>query len=177
MSKASENYTNRCAQLEVKYLKNIIIKTAIYLFLFVVSTIIAWFLDWEIHKNTFKLYRFLTNDKLGFHGKNFHFTSGQIYYFSFFIFIVTYFNKFQKGFFKKVLKQFLVSIIFLILSLLSISYFESHLMLAQCTQCDDGTFIASYNSVDPGFNFGVSILIGLIPTLVAWLKKQRTTHR
>lgn len=65
------------------------------------------------------------------------------------------------------MKSGILSILIFTVFLIAISSLDANMKVAECTACDDGIRTIDWNGISYGLILGISILISIIPSLVA----------
>ena len=119
------------------------------------------------------LYRYFTNGKISFIGKNFHFFSLTfIWSFGIFCVIMAYIQIGQST--TKVIRNVIVMIFILILTTSVICYFGSQSKIIECTACDDGNIRLHYNEVNYNLIFLSSLIITSLPNVIKPFKNKKS---
>jgi len=117
------------------------------------------------------LYKITTNNGIQFYGKGFFlFFSSQYYILFGLAFLFFGVINWQSNL-KKVLISFLFLVLLFSISLIAICAFDANLKIITCTMCDDGIFKINRNGINYETIILISLVIGLIPSLVKSIRK------
>tara|TARA_R110002073_G_scaffold108336_5_gene243533 strand:+ start:114875 stop:115321 length:447 start_codon:yes stop_codon:yes gene_type:complete len=123
-----------------------------------------------LRNQTHNLYRWTTNNKIHFVGKNIYFFAHPLYYISFGIWFTL--NSFYSNI-KSSLKSLLLSITIFIVFTIIVAFIDGNLRVIVCTACDDGILKLHYNSVNFGLILGISALLSLTPVIFKLIKLKK----
>ena len=154
------------------------IKAIILLILVFISTVIVSFYFENIYRVFVRhLFNFYQGDKIKFVGKNFHLFASQYLLIAFGLFCVLLtmllYGQSKKG---RVAYLSLTIILFFISTIVT-TYIDSTGYVVECTACQDGVRSLHYNAINYDFHFITSLIVGLLPLLWTFLKKQISKRR
>ena len=134
------------------------------------------------NENSYRvLVRFFFNlfqgDKIKFVGKNFHLFASPYFVVAFGLFsvlftLILYGQSKKSGFFYSAL-----AIILFFITTMVTTYLDSKFKIIECTACQDGIRSLHYNAVNYDFHFITSLVVGLLPLLWTFIKKQISKRR
>lgn len=113
------------------------------------------------------LYKYFTDDKLIFIGKNFHLFASLKFVLTFSIFCSVLFFALSRNIFYNKIKAIFYSFLIWFLTINILSFIDSKGLVIQCTACNDGIKRINYNEINYDSNFVLSILTTLL--VVLWL--------
>lgn len=111
-----------------------------------------------------------TSNRIKFTGKNFHLFNSNFYYVSFGVsFLIFCLGNINKQL-KRILKSGILNILIFTVVLITTSSVDANMKVAECTACDDGIRTIHWNGINYGLILGISILISVIPSVIALIK-------
>ncbi len=122
-------------------------------------------------------FNFFQGDKIKFVGKNFHVFASPSLVVSFGLFSVL-FTLLLRGQSNK--SRFVyptLTIILFFVTTTATTYIDSLGKVAECTACQDGVRSLHYNAVNYDFHFITSLVVGLLPLLWTFVRKQISNRR
>lgn len=148
------------------------------LLVFVLTSLLAIYYEdkyWALIRFFFK---FFQADKIKFVGKYVYFFPHPYSYIAFGVFSVLFmmllYRQNKKG---RFIYLGLAIILFFFITTIVTTYIDSLGKVAECTACPDGVRSLHYNEVDYDFHFITSLVMGLLPLLWVFLKKQMSKRR
>ena len=115
-------------------------------------------------------FKFFQKDKINFIGNDFHFPS--LYFVvSFGLFSVILTMLLRELSTKARIIYLVLAIILFFITTITTSYIDSFGKVVECTICNDGVRSLNYNEVKYDFHFFTSIVVGVLPLFLIFLKK------
>ena len=154
-------------------LKNILL----LLLVFILTVVIAFYFENSYRVLVRHLFNFFQGDKIKFVGKNFHLFASPYLLVAFGLFCVTLTVLLYGQSKKRRLIYFgLTTLLFFITTFVT-TFFDSTGYVVECTACQDGVRNLHYNEINYNFHFITSLVVGLLPLLWAFFKKQISNRR
>jgi len=140
---------------------------------FVISVVLAFYFE-EFYRSTVRFfYKYLSDNKIQFVGKNFNFFINYYFLLSFGLYCVLFVKSINKKS-KEIFLRIFISVFLFLISTILISYIDSVLKIVECTACDDGIRKLNYNEINYNFNFIFSIIIALLPILISKIRNLKS---
>jgi len=142
------------------------------LLLFILTIILAVY-----NENSYRilvrfLFNFFQGDNIKFVGKNFHLFASPYLVVAFGLFSVLLAILLYGQSRKLRFVYFGLTIVLFFFTTITTTYIESTGYVVECTACQDGVRNLHYNAINYDFHFITSLVVGLLPLLWTFLKKQ-----
>ena len=144
---------------------------------FVLTVTVAFYYENSYRVFVRFFFKLFQGDNLKFVGKNFHLFASTYFVVAFGLFSVV-FTLLLRGQTKK--GKFLYSALAFILffsTTVATTYIDSLGKVVKCTACQDGVRSLHYNEINYDFHFVTSLVVGLLPLLWTFLRKQLSNGR
>ena len=154
------------------------IKFILFLLLVFVLTITLAF----YYENSYRVlvrffFKYFQGDKIKFIGKNFHLFASPYFMVAFGLFsVLLTMLLYGQSNRRKFIYLFLIIALFLITTIAT-TYIDSFGKVVDCTACLDGVRSLHFNAVNYDFHFITSLVVGLLPLLWTFLKRQISKRR
>src|SRR5215203_1795400 len=116
-------------------------------------------------------------DKIKFIGKNFHLFASPYFVVTFGLLSVLLTMLLYGQSNKRRFVYLFLTIVLFFITTIATTYIDSFSKVVECTACQDGVRSLHYNAVNYDFHFITSLLVGLLPLLWTFLKKQISKRR
>lgn len=148
-------------------------KIAFIILILAIGFTLSMLLDSFLRRQVIDLYKWTTNNKTIFTGKNFHFFPSTIHCISFTLsFAILGFSNMNQTIRKILINTILWIFIFTIL-IISLSAFDANMKIVECTACEYGIRKLHYNDVNYGLIIGVASILSSIPSCVNLIKQRK----
>ena len=122
-------------------------------------------------------FKYFQGDKIKFIGKNFHLFASPYFVVAFGLFsVLLTMLLYGQSNRRKFIYLFLIIALFLITTIAT-TYIDSFGKVVECTTCLDGVRSLHFNAVNYDFHFITSLVVGLLPLLWTFLKRQISKRR
>ncbi len=121
-------------------------------------------------------YKFATNNRIYFVGKDFHLFASYYYYLGFGLSITLFYLAVNHLYWKKKIIHGVVFIVVFIGAIFLVSAIDSNLKLISCTMCDDGTMPVRFNWINYDGITILSLALSSIPCLIFFFKRRKNNH-
>ena len=122
-------------------------------------------------------FKYFQGDKIKFIGKNFHLFASPYFVVSFGLFsVLLTMLLYGQSNRRKFIYLFLTIALFFITTIAT-TYIDSFGKVVDCTACLDGVRSLHFNAVNYDFHFITSLVVGLLPLLWTFLKRQISKRR
>ena len=151
-------------------------KLSIIVLFFILGIGISFVVEPYLRKLIQNLFRFLTNDKIVFVGKDFHILNQYYYYLSFGILTLTFWFSIKELKVRQIIFNIFLTATIFFFTIVLICYLDSNLKIIECTMCDDGIRKIRYNEINYDLIVAISVFASLIPNIIRIIKKRRQAH-
>ncbi|MBS1666455.1 MAG: hypothetical protein JST58_03680 [Bacteroidetes bacterium] len=153
------------------------IKAILLLFIVFISTVgLAFYFENSYRQLVQYFFKYFQGDKIKFMGKDFNLLSSPYLLISFGLFSVLFaFLLYGHSKLGRLFHLGLAVAIFLSTTFVT-SYIDSNGFIIECTACQDGVRILSYNEINYDFHFITSLAVSLIPLVWIFFKKNILNH-
>ena len=122
-------------------------------------------------------FKYFQGDKIKFVGKNFHLFASPYLVVAFGLFsVILTMLLYGQSNRKRFVYSFSTIILFFIATITT-TYLDSFGKVVECTACQDGVRSLGYNAINYDFHFITSLVVGLLPLIWIFLKKQISKRR
>ncbi len=136
------------------------------LLVFAIAVISAFYFE-EYYRSFVRLFfKYFSDHKIQFVGKNFHLFASNYFVLSFGVFCVIFIKSIKEDRLKSIFWNIFIAIILFAATTVAISYIFSIIKIAECTACDDGIRKLQYNEIDYDVIFITSLLVSLVPLIL-----------
>ena len=147
-------------------------KIIIILLVLIVSFAISLFLDSYLRRQIFALYKWATNNKIVFTGKDFNLFPSTFFNISFSISLsVLVLNLIRNK--SQYINSILLWLILFIFSAVVISAIHANVIVIECIACENGIRKISYHKIKYGLILGTSSFLSLTPAFIGFLKNNK----
>jgi branched-subunit amino acid ABC-type transport system permease component len=122
-------------------------------------------------------FKYFQGDKVKFVGKNFHLFASPYFVVAFGLFSVLLTMLLYGQSNKRKFIYLLLTIAVFFITTIATTYIDSFSKVVECTACQDGIRSLHFNSVNYDFHFITSLVVGLLPLLWTFLKRQFLKRR
>lgn len=138
----------------------------------VIGIVFAYFSESFFREQIQDIFRWTTNNKIKFGGKNFYLFGSDFLKVSFGICfaIFAYANSINS--LKKILFNGIKLILIFGILVILISAINANLKVIECTACDDGILSLHWNKVEYGLILGTSALLAIVPSVISIFRKR-----
>lgn len=150
-----------------KKLKNILI----LLLVFAVAVLSAFYFEEYYRSFVRHFFKYFSDNKIQFVGKNFHLFASDYFVLSFGVFCVIFIKLIKEETLKSMFWNVFIVIILFAATTITISYVFSVIKITECTACDDGIRKLQYNEINYDAIFITSLLVSLVPLILLKIKK------
>ena len=154
-------------------LKNIVL----LLFIFILTVVIAFYFENSYRVLVRHFFNFFQGDNIRFVGKDFHLFGSPYMLVSFGLFCVLLTVLLYEQRTRRKLFYLGLTIVLFFITTFATSYIDSLGYVVECTACKDGVRNLHYNEINYDFHFITSLVVGLLPLLWTFLKKQISKRR
>lgn len=149
----------------------------LFLFVFILTVVIAFYFENSYRVLVRECFNFFQGDNIRFVGKNFHLFASPYMLVSFGLFsVVLTALLYGQGATKRLVYLGLTVLLFFTTTIVT-TYIDSLGKVVECTVCQDGIKSLHYNAVNYDFHFITSLVVGLLPLLWTFLRKQISKWR
>lgn len=145
------------------------------LMVFFASITLAFYFEESYRSLVRMLFKWFTNNKIIFFGKNFHFFANARFVISFGIAVSFFTFLLKQRSFKKRAIEILKAVILFFLTTFIVCYVDSNLKIIECTACDAGTRRLNYNQINYDLFFVLSMVICVLPVVFSKIKQSNAT--
>lgn len=146
-------------------------KITLGIFSFILGIVIAYFSELFFRELIQDIFKWSTSDKIKFVGKNFYVFSNKLYFISFGIgFLILTLQNLKHNLYE-IFKSVIMSLSLFGIVLFGISTMDANLKIIECTACEDGIRKLHWNDINYGLIIGISVFIGIIPSLIQIIKR------
>jgi hypothetical protein len=154
-------------------LKNILL----VLLVFVLTVVAAFYFENSYRVLVRHFFKVFQGDKIEFVGKDFHLFASPYMLVAFGLFCVLLTVSLYGLKTKRKIVYFGLTIMLFFITTFVTSYIDSLGYVIECTACQDGVRSLHYNEINYDFHFIASLVVGLLPLLWTFLKKQISKRR
>ena len=122
-------------------------------------------------------FKYFQGDKIKFIGKNFHLFASPYFVVAFGLFSVLLTMLLYGQSNRRKFIYLLLTIALFFITTIATTYIDSFGKVVECTACLDGVRILHFNAVNYDFHFITSLVVGLLPLLWTFLKRQISKRR
>lgn len=142
------------------------------LFVFILTSVVAAYSEFYYKEFVRFLFNFFQGDIIKFYGKDFHIFPSPYIVFAFGLYSTLLYILLFKQSILKILVNLLIAIALFFVTIIISTYLDSLGKVIECTRCQDGIRSLNYNYIDYDFHFIISLVVGLLPSIGAFIKKQ-----
>jgi hypothetical protein len=147
------------------------------LFVFVLTSTLAFYYENSYRVLVRFFFKYFQGDKIKFIGKNFHLFASSYFVVAFGLFsVVLTMLLYGQSNRQRFICLFSTITLFFITTMAT-TYIDSFGKVVECTACQDGIRTLHFNAVNYDFHFITSLVVGLLPLLWTFLKKQISKWR
>ena len=122
-------------------------------------------------------FKYFQGDKIKFIGKNFHLFASPYFVVAFGLFSVLLTMLLYGQSNRRKFIYLLLTIALFFITTIATTYIDSFGKVVECTTCLDGVRSLHFNAVNYDFHFITSLVVGLLPLLWTFLKRQISKRR
>ena len=153
-------------------------KNILLLFLvFILTVVIAFYFENSYRVLVRHLFNFFQGDKIKFVGKNFHLFASTYMLVAFGLFCVTLTVLLYVQSKRASLIYFGLTTVLFFITTFATTFVDSTGYVVECTACQDGVRNLHYNEINYDLHFITSLVVGLLPLLWTFFKKQISKRR
>jgi uncharacterized membrane protein len=147
------------------------------LLVFILTVVAAFYFENSYRVLVRHFFNFFQGDKIKFVGKNFHLFASPYMLISFGLFCVTLTTLLYRQSTRRKLIYFALTTVLFFITTFAMTFLDSTGYVVECTACQDGVRNLHYNEINYDFHFITSLVVGLLPLLWTFLKKQISNRR